>query len=251
MKTETETLILGCGYLGNFYLKNHPNSLCTKRNISDFETEKIKPFYFNLYDKESWKNIPDAENILWTFPAATDESNSKEALEFYKSCLRNKKVIVISSTSAYVSKIENEIVNEDYEIKLNEPRFFAEELLRKEGALILTVSGIIGPHRLPLNWYKKNLVVYAQNILNYIHVDDIVFFVNKLFEKFISQERYNLTSQDYKTHEQILNDYINHNLIDSNAQFHEKIGSKNSKKIDCKKLLNYCDEKLYVFKGYL
>ena len=69
--------------------------------------------------------------------------------------LKNKNVIVLSTTSAYKSEIENEEINENSKLNLDEPRIYAEEELRKKGALILHLSGILGPERYPKNWYEK------------------------------------------------------------------------------------------------
>lgn len=247
MKSQFNTVILGCGYVGSAYLQKNQQSYATKTR---FQNEKSNIIYFNLRDKLSWKNIPDVQKVLWTFAAATEEVDLQLAKEFYASNLKNKNVIVLSTTSAYQLAFENEFINENSTLKLNEPRFLAEELLRKDGALVLHLSGIIGPNRTPLMWYKKNLVRYGKNILNYIHIQDIVFFIEKLFENFQAKERFNLTSADYKTHHMILNWLKEKSLIDQNYYFMNNEECINSKKVENEKILEFLKLYEYNFMKY-
>ncbi len=242
-------LILGCGYIGNFFLQKYPQSFHTHRNAlhQKLDTQKI---YFNLEDKDSWKSLLETTNVLWTFSAAQNEQEINLSLELYKKHFQKQKVIILSSTSAYISHIENENVNEDFPIQFTNPRFAAEEQLRKEGALILHLSGIIGPNRIPLNWYKKNLVKYGENILNYIHSEDILFFIEQLFHKFAPSERFNLTSGDYKTHNDILNILKTKDLIEEDYQFLFSEEKQGSKQVQNTKILSYIQNTNYKFKKY-
>ncbi len=135
-------------------------------------------------------------------------------------------------------------MNEDFPLKLDQARFLAEEKLREKGALILHLSGIIGDDRYPLKWYEKKWIKYSQNILNYIHVDDIVFFTDLLFQNFKAGERFNLTSGDYKTHQEISA------LLNIDAGFIHNDGTFDSKKVTNSKILNYLNLKDYKFRKY-
>jgi hypothetical protein len=247
---ECHTIILGYGYVGSFYLQKNPNIYYTSRSINHDISFKNNGLYFNLNDETSWKNNPDVPNVLWTFPAATNEDEIEKANQFYKSHLKNKHVIVLSSTSAYKQNYENESITENSFLKLNEPRFLAEENLRQNGATILHLSGIIGPNRTPLRWYQKNLVRYGENILNYIHIDDIVFFIECLFKNFKPNERLNLTSGDYKTHNMILKLLKDKNLIEEHTDFSHPNECQNSKKIQNTKILEFLKSRDYDFKKY-
>ncbi len=249
-KKDPDTIILGCGYIGSFFLEKHSDAYYTSRKNKLINIENKKQIYFNLQDESSWKNIPYTKNVLWTFSAANNENEILKSLEFFNEYLKNRNVMVLSSTSAYFNTFENEFINEDSKILLNEARFYAEEKLRNHGALILHLSGIIGPGRSPLNWYIKNLVSYGENILNYIHVHDIIYFIENLFKSFKHSERFNLTSQDYKTHNIICSDLIKKGLFESNFEFIHKNESKKSKKVQCNKILEYLNEKNYKFKKY-
>ena len=238
---EKKVLILGYGYVAQFYLKKNPSSLWTSRKVTE-NTEHS--FYFDLLNKESWKNIPNVHFVLWTFSAARNHEEVIEAVHFFDLYLKNKNVIILSTTSAYKTTNENEEVDENSNLNFENPRVFAEEELRKKGALILHLSGIIGPERYPKIWYQKNLVKYGENILNYVHVEDIIHFVDRLFKSFKQFERFNLTSCDYKTHKQIAE------KLNGNYVFEYPNQSHQSKKIKNFKLLNYLNETSYPFKNY-
>ena len=234
-------IILGLGYVAGFYLKKNPHYVWTSRKLKE-NTENS--FYFDLLDKDSWKNISSFDQILWTFPAVQNKNEIENCLTFFDLYLKNKNVIVLSTTSAYKSEIENEEINENSKLNLDEPRIYAEEELRKKGALILHLSGILGPERYPKNWYEKKRVKYGENILNYIHVEDIIYFTSKLFKNYKFYERFNLTSGDYKTHNQISKS------LKYDAIFEFPNLTNGSKKVMNHKILEFLNENSYQFKKY-
>ncbi len=169
---KNSCLILGTGYVGKFYLKQYPSCAWTSRReqVPEIDTNNFqKHLCFDLKNKETWESIKTSlsniSQVLWTFSAASNEDEETKALEFYNSYLKDKNVIVYSSTSAYISQIENEVVDESYPLRLNEFRFRTEEKLRQSGAMIVHLSGIIGPERYPKSWYERKLVKNAENIL--------------------------------------------------------------------------------------
>lgn len=247
---KDDLVILGCGYVGSFFLKKHPRVYFSNRAHKASVSENHQHIHFDLQNESTWKNIPDTKNVLWTFSAAENTLEATKAVLFFEEYLKNRNVVVLSSTSAYVQNFENESICENSPIAFHNYRFFAEENLRKSGALILHLSGIIGPERTPLNWYQKNLVTYAENILNYIHVQDIIFFIEKLFANFKPSERFNLTSRDYKTHQDISTLLMKMDLLKIGFKFAHQSGSKNSKKVQCQKILDYLKQEDYLFKKY-
>lgn len=249
---KNNCLILGCGYVGTFYLDKYRDSDWTSRKpleskpskqLEDIKADLNEPVYFDLVDKSTWNNLPDSRDVLWSF-AINSPEEEQLALEFYQSHMKDRNVIVYSSTSAYRFETENEVVSEDHPIKLDKPRFSAEEKLREKGALVLHLSGIIGKDRYPLKWYENKWVKNALNILNYVHVDDIVYFTNRLFKNFKPGARFNLTSADYKTHQNI----VEH--LQFECDFVNKEKTSDSKKIENSKLLKYLDLVDYKFIKY-
>ena len=113
---KENTLVLGCGYTGTFFLEKFKDTDWTSRKPSEARPNKqldnVKsdirtPICFNLVDKSTWNNISDSKNVLWTF-AIKDSDEEKLALEFYELHLKNRNVIVFSSTSAYKFETQNE-----------------------------------------------------------------------------------------------------------------------------------------------
>lgn len=135
-------------------------------------------------------------------------------------------------------------VDETYPLKIDKARYSAEEKLREKGAMVLHLSGIIGPGRYPKKWYDNGWVKNGQNVLNYIDVHDIVFFINELFKKFKASERFNLTTADWKTHQMI------HDLLKIEGEFINKEGTVDSKKVLNTKILDYLNMKDYKFVKY-
>ena len=75
-------------------------------------------------------------------------------------------------------------------------------------------------------------------------MDDIVTITNYLFENFKNEERFNLTSGDYKKHIEIAD------LLKCDAQFVDMNKTNGSKRVDNKKILNYLNMNDYKFKLY-
>lgn len=236
-----DCLILGCGYVGEKFLQTFPECYFTKRKLIEPRENAIE---FDIFNKMSWQNIIETKNILWTFPVAREMSERNLVTEFFSNYCKNKNVIILSTTSAYVVENENDKVDENFPIQLQEARFLMEEEFRKEGALILHLSGIIGPNRYPKNWYLQNRVKYGKNVLNYIHVQDIIYCIKELFLHFKVKERFNLTSGDYKTHFDIAKSLGFINLFENNEL------TSGSKKISNQKLLKYLNMESYKFVHY-
>lgn len=135
-------------------------------------------------------------------------------------------------------------INEDHPLKIEKVRFSAEEKLREKGALVLHLSGILGNDRYPRKWYENKWIKNGQNILNYVHVDDIVYFIDQMFKHFKASERFNLTSGDYKTHKEIAD------MLKIDGHFQSLEGTVDSKKIQNLKILNYLNLQGYKFRKY-
>ena len=252
---KNNCLILGCGYVGTYYLSKFSDSDLTSRKPVESRPNKElnesrkttlnEPILFNLTDRTTWNNITDSEKVLWAFAPAATAEEVELAIEFYNTHLKeNRNVIVLSSTGAYVFNKENELVDENYPTKMDQPRYRAEERLRESGAMILHLSGIIGEHRYPKKWYDNKWVKHGETILNYVHVDDIVYFIDKLFANFQPGERFNLTSADYKTHKQIVA------LLKMEMEFAFPDQSFESKRVSNSKLLGFLKLEDYKFIKY-
>ncbi|MEE9345893.1 MAG: hypothetical protein V3U88_09840, partial [Methylococcales bacterium] len=173
-----ETLILGHGYVGRALASRIPHTLFT--SSSPEKANSNAGIYFNLNDRDSWKNLPAAATIIWTFAATPLDLVE----EFYQSRLKNcENLLVYASTSCYQSSGNNNLVTEENSLSYAKPRVAGEEYLRKHDAAILVLSGIYGPERQPVNWLRKGLIPSLQKIVNLIHCDDIVDITCHLLEE--------------------------------------------------------------------
>lgn len=189
------TLILGRGHVGTALHKSHPDFLFTRRKKTHTDT-----IVFDLENKTTWKNLPEADNIIWTFPARP----LKLVEEFYEMKLsKTKNLIVLASTSCYINKRQKEVIDEKSALNSNIIRVKGEEFLREKGATIMCLAGIYDSERNPLNWLKKGLIRNPSKIVNLIHTEDIVFIIEHFLKMPKPGERYNICDGFPRTWQEI------------------------------------------------
>jgi nucleoside-diphosphate-sugar epimerase len=203
MKSTKQILVLGSGYVGS-RLVRALGAMTT--HSSPEKASKNQTIYFNLQDALSWKNLPKSDAVVWTFPALPLAS----VQAFYNAQLSEvKKLIVCASTSCYQVTEQNQLLTEETPLDLGRQRVIGEEWLREQGATILTLAGIHGPNREPINWLRKNLIKTPQKRVNLVHVDDIVTITCRLLEdeREISGQRFNLTDGEGRFWQEIADHY--------------------------------------------
>ncbi|WP_130611589.1 hypothetical protein [Fluviispira sanaruensis] len=242
----SQTIVLGKGYVGKFYCEKFPNVLATSRN----KNSQDDAIYFDLTNKDSWKNLPFCENIIWTFSAAESEIESQYAKEFFSYYCLNKKVLILSTTSAYIHAYDDEVIDENSPLDNSRLRIKTEEELRLQGACIVHLAGIFGPNRLPKNWFIQGRVQDPDGIINLIHVDDIVYCLNIILEQFKAKSRINICNGFYKKNSEVIKELKEKKEIDLNFSFPVTCIKKMNKKISNKKLQNELLPKGYQFKSY-
>lgn len=157
-------LILGAGYVGKKLAARHPEAAFTNRSGRDGALP------FDLADETTWGSLPQADHVVWTFPAAPPDA----ALRLYETHLSHANVIVLGSTSAYRAPHADALVDETSPLDLSQPRVAGEEALRRAGACVLALAGIWGPDRDPTRWLRQGLVRNGRRYVNLAHVDDIL-----------------------------------------------------------------------------
>jgi nucleoside-diphosphate-sugar epimerase len=158
-------LILGAGYVGERLRAAHASVTATRRQADDTSIR------FDLAAQETWEGLPAADAVVWTFPAAPVEL----ARRFRDHALRHvKNLIVLGSTSAYLTREPDEWVSEETPLDLAQPRVAGEESLRQSGATVLQLAGIWGPGRDPIRWLLDGRVRNGLKHVNLAHVDDIL-----------------------------------------------------------------------------
>ncbi len=198
-KSSLPLIILGGGFTGKVIycqaLKLQRPLFITSRNpelhLQSFP--KSDRIGFDLENPESWNNLPEKGDLIWTFPATPVEQIErfieKKGEIFHR-------FVVIGSTSAYQVDPKKGVVtvDESSPIHLTDPRVKGEELLRKSlDAMILRSAGIYGPGRNPLDWIRKGRLKNGPHYLNLIHVEDLAGASLLALEKGIPGEVYNIS----------------------------------------------------------
>ena len=181
---SNDFLILGKGYCGSKFATKYSTKVTSRTPTLEND------IYFELNNINSWKNLPKANCVVWTFACKGDDIEC----EFFEYLLENisSKIIIYSTSSVYLHEFDEQIIDEKTSIKPDNPRAIKEEQLRSKGASILTLCGIYGPKRNPKNWLLKGLIKDPDKDVNLIHVDDIVSLTHQLSQKDIWGKRINL-----------------------------------------------------------
>ena len=186
-----KVLVLGKGYVGKTYCEKYPDAIGTRRKVTHKDTPS-----FDLENPATWKNLPKAETIIWTFPATPLEKVQK----FYEEKLQDcKNLIVLGSTSRYIIKRQKQRIDEDSPIDTSILRVQGEEFLKQQGATILALAGIYGPDRDPVNWLYKGLIRNPKKMLNLIHLDDIISILDHFVHSPTKGETFNLSDGEAKS----------------------------------------------------
>ena len=193
-------VILGCGWAGSRLKRQLLDSgysriISTLRNPPP-EGSNIQ---LDLSDRNTWANLPDLTEalVIWTFPAKPLEL----VKEFYTDVLKGvKKIVVYSTASVYKVSVPNETIDETSELsgkllsgESAEPQIQGEEFLRDKGAIILTLTGICGDERNPKTWIEKGYIRNGVQLVNLVHIDDIIATTIFFMTNQISGERYNVS----------------------------------------------------------
>jgi nucleoside-diphosphate-sugar epimerase len=168
-------LILGAGYVGSALKAELPDAIVTHRPGKPLAPGE-HPFL--LEEPDTWGALPTpGADVVWTFPARPLDLVQK----FHREKLGEaRSVLVLGSTSAYLTRSPDETVSESTPLDLTQERVAGEEWLREQGAMVLQLAGIFGPNRHPLQWLRKGLIKNGRKRVNLIHVDDIVLAIQAL-----------------------------------------------------------------------
>ncbi|MDH5641049.1 MAG: hypothetical protein OEY28_07125 [Nitrospira sp.] len=208
---SSSLIILGAGYTARVVwplaVRRYAHVLVTSRepdrHLSEVPSEQR--IRFDLTQKETWKNIPSAGDLLWCFPT--------EPLGQVQACaaamnLSSRRLVVLGSTSAYPTRPSNEYpppwIDETAGLDESKPRVLGEEYLRRHcHAIVLMVAGIYGPGRNPLDWIKKGRVGPSRKYVNLIHVEDLAEVCLTALEHGMPGETYNVSDGTPRTWEDI------------------------------------------------
>ncbi|BBM82423.1 hypothetical protein [Candidatus Uabimicrobium amorphum] len=178
--------IFGLGYVGKFLFP----SLQEDHETVAFSTNTQIGQSF-IFDAQNSKDIEKLKHhkydaTITTFPIENEEFISM----LFSICNYN---ILLGSTGIYDRRHFDEVITEDSELKKEHKRYAIEEYFVERGGIIVRLSGIYGPQRVPLNWLRSPRVGYSDKQLNLIHRDDIVAALKLMLCKRPTQKIYNLS----------------------------------------------------------
>ncbi|ASK79746.1 hypothetical protein CF386_11940 [Paraphotobacterium marinum] len=177
-----QNLILGAGFIGSAIIQQDPSWLGTSR------TNKK---YLILDPNKSLDHI-NGGTLIITFPI-----NNVEKRKFKDFCnwVQNfEKVILLSSTGAFLNKENQKLVDEHSPIDMESERYQLEtKLMESQNFTILHLAGLYNKIRNPLNWLEKNRISESKNAVRLIHRQDVARIINLSFNNLKSGERYILS----------------------------------------------------------
>ena len=210
-------LVLGCGYLGlrvaRLWKSKGDDVYAVTRskiNAEKFEKEGIIPVIADITESHTVKELPKAETIL--FSVGMDRKKYDSVHDVYVNGLKNvlsgikappSQLIYVSSTGVY-GNFDGAWIDENSPTNPlrdgGKACLAAEEVLRDcrfaTKSCVLRFAGIYGPQRVPTKtliqsqqWKK----ISSDGYLNLVHVDDGARIIEKVAEKAVVQETFNVS----------------------------------------------------------
>jgi nucleoside-diphosphate-sugar epimerase len=183
--------IIGCGFLGNHFLKTYHtafSTIITTSKTSDKPTLSTQHHPLDIYRPISI-NLPITDICLICIPFSRQLSTPIQYANGIKDLIQTipfqdyQTVIFTSSTSIYA--LENDIVTEKSDLNNTERAqalHTAEQhiLTHSHNTYILRLSGIFGHNRNSLKTIQKPEINGRNHPINLIHTDDITAFIHQL-----------------------------------------------------------------------
>lgn len=228
LSSKKTSLILGKGYTGQALLEklNEP-VFWTSRNPQNDPHSIV----FDLNDKSTWNNLPQANQTFWLFAC----DNLEITQNFFNQHQNKLGTISLVSTTSCLTHSHNQTVNEDSPFDCQRTRCVCEQWLKNQGVNLVLSSGIYGPNRSPLNWLNKGLIHDENGWVNLIHVDDLC---QVLIQSTQHHSQTFIASDNQKYVWKDILDFAQKNhLIDKNLKI-ESTKQKQNKFVDATKTLN-------------
>ena len=227
---ESSITIFGCGWLGKdlgIYLKNKgytvAGSTTKQENLKELNEAGIDAF---IYHSEI-KNIPEkyiSENIVIAFPPGKngDYSNYEKQLVGLLDLLGNKpkRIILISSTSAYPKSSGNWSENSEYQPDTEQANCIlkGEDAILKSSIafkIVLRFAGLIDKNRNPVNWIKNGKsTLPGDEPVNLIHKTDCIQIIEKLLTSNFPKEIFNACADEHPSRGDFYKAITQHSTIE-------------------------------------
>jgi len=212
---ESSVTIFGCGWLGKdlgISLINNgyavSGSTTKLENLKGLIEVGIDAF---IYHPEI-KSIPEkyiSENIVIAFPPGKngDYSKYENQLVGLLNLIGNKpkRIILISSTSAYPKSSGNWSENSEYQPDTEQAKCIltGENVIFKSSIkykIVLRFAGLIDKNRNPVNWIKnRKSTLSGDEPVNLIHKTDCIQIIEKLLTSDFQKEIFNACADEHPT----------------------------------------------------
>ena len=191
-----KVFIAGCGYIGRriaqSYMESGVGVTCMVRSqelASGLETDGFNAIIFSLDDPEAIPTLSLSDTVLFYLVpppgGGITDSRARNFIAHISETEKPTKIVYMSATSVYKS-VSGDIVTEESSTSpdsaMGKRRLDAEAAFLEYGAaqnvpiIILRVSGIYGPGRLPLMQISQRQPLLNENESgpsNRIHADDL------------------------------------------------------------------------------
>lgn len=220
IQNRKRVTLLGAGYVGRALARGLMDScevqLTSRAGSPHAERAHDALLRFNLQTPETWDFVLDADFLVWTFPAATCAEDIAMAAAFYrKVSARGIPTLVMASTSSYRTDEPDALLDESALLDLTQPRVEAEEILRTLGCFVLTLAGIYGPGRDPVQWLRRGLVKNGESFINLIHVADIVAIVRAWLARPCQGLRLNASDGRHRRWHELIQDLKKYSMLEA------------------------------------
>jgi len=183
------------------------------------EFENVEVFYGDVLDKESLKKAVEGINLIYHLAAVVDYLAPKD-LMFQVNVIgtRNllevsagKKIIYLSTTGVMGKKLKDSPANENTPCHPSDyygwTKLEAEKFARENGAIIIRSADVYGPgfeegyFTVFEGLEKGKLPIFGdgKNIIQYVHINDLIQALLLAKEKGKPGEVYIITGKDFKT----------------------------------------------------
>ena len=192
-----EVLILGMGWTSTFLvpLLHEEGVRCAKTTTTGRDgTIKFK-FDPESDDTEQFKQLPDAQTILITFPVK-GAGASKHLLKLYGEThpSADPRWIQLGSTGIFQIPGQNLWVTRHSKYDRENARAIAEDELLEMGGCVLNLSGLWGGSRDPREWVKRVATTKDQlrdkASLHMVHGQDVARAIYALHKNYTPKERW-------------------------------------------------------------
>ncbi|NVK55015.1 MAG: NAD-dependent epimerase/dehydratase family protein [Alteromonadaceae bacterium] len=217
MSDNSNTLVLcGCGWLGGYLASHFANSrqvIGTTRShdkAQQLRNQGIRPLHFTLSDSaDTLSELSANATVVLNIPPGRRNTNldefTRHMCDLISALYRHQppqQLIFISTTSVYGEQ-EGDVTTASGVAPVTasgEAHIAIEKHVRRsapENGYILRLAGLVGPDRHPVKSLAGRTLSGANQVVNLVHVDDVVATITALMAQRPQNKLWQLSSSDH------------------------------------------------------